>query len=158
MFTIATAGLLIATACSESRTRANHWDFGTVTVGGHVHTFYFELGADSAVLGFSVAGTDDQRRYFPLYASTYRGLPAGVLTVFTSPEEDAMWIASPWPGYEVLGYCRPGTNTCLTRHGVIHALSTPTPDVLGGTSEPIPALDRDQAKMVATLTIPKPDD
>jgi hypothetical protein len=135
----------------------NHQDFGTVTVGGRVNTFYVELGVDSAVLGFSVTDTAGKQRYFPLYASTYRGLPEGVLTVFTSSEEDAMWITSPWPGYEVLGYCRPSTKSCLTRQGVIQALDTPMPDVLGGDFEPIPALDRDKAKTVATLTIPKLD-
>ena len=155
LFILAAAGGLLACACSRSRKEANHQDFGTVTVGGRIDMlFYVELGADSGVIGFSVAGATGQRTYFPLYASTYRGLPEGTLTVLTSPEEDAVWITSSWPGYELLGYHRIGTDICLTRYGAIHGLSTPMPDVLGGDTTPIPTLDRNTAKKLATLTIP----
>jgi hypothetical protein len=124
-------------------------------VGRHALTFYVWLGTDSATLGFWVTHIDGGRKYFPMYVSTYRGMPQGVLTAFTSAEDEGIWIASRWPGYEVLGYYRPSTNSCVTRYGVISALDVPMPDVLGGDVQSIPALDRDEARAWATVSIPK---
>ena len=41
-------------------------------------------GIFCAVLGFSVDNASGKQRYFPMYGSTYRGLPAVTLEVFVS--------------------------------------------------------------------------
>ena len=135
----------------------------TVKIGEQSISLYVDYGTDSAVLGFStpsdsVTPSDASReddsatvKYFPLYASTYRGLPAVVLDVFVSKAEDEMWIRSSWKGYETLAYYRLGSGSATTRYGNVAAINTPTPAVLSGSPVAFPKMDEDAVTKVATI-------
>ncbi|WP_054032065.1 hypothetical protein [Desulfatitalea tepidiphila] len=128
----------------------------TVAVGSQKIRFYVDYGSDSAVLGFFVENSVDQRRYFPIYASTYRGVPAVTLELFVEAphaHEDArMWVRSSWAGYEMLAFHKDGSDRCLTRFGEIRAQERPTPKTLGGETKAWPALEQSQAAKIAILT------
>jgi hypothetical protein len=113
--------------------------------------FYIDFGTDSAVLGFSVESSSGQQRYFPMYGSTYRGLPAVTLDVFVSDSQEEMWVYSSWPGYEILAYHLMGTDRCVTPYGEIHSYDIPTPDSLSGGARQFPEMDIKKVARVATL-------
>lgn len=92
---------------------------GEVRVGRESAEFYIVYGFDSAILGFSVSAGAGPARYFPIYASTNRGIPSVVLDVFTSKSEEEMWVRSSWPGNEILAYHRVGAETAITQWGEI---------------------------------------
>ena len=123
----------------------------SVEIGSRSVQFYIDFGADSAVLGFSVESSSGQQRYFPMYGSTYRGLPAVTLDVFVSDSKEEMWVHSSWSGYEILAYHRMGTDRCITRFGEIHSFDKPTPESLGGGARPFPEMDIKKVSKVATL-------
>jgi hypothetical protein len=111
---------------------------GDVQVGRELVRFYVAYGYDAAVLGFSVSIGTGPVRYFPIYASTNRGIPAVVLDVFASKSGDAMWVRSSWPDSEILAYYRVGSETALTSWGDMRAIEKPMPDHLSGGPLPFP--------------------
>ena len=123
----------------------------SVRVGEREVTFYVDFESDSAVLGFAVADDSGRRRFFPMYGSTYRGLPAVTLDVYVSVSQDELWVRSSWPGYETLAYHRMGTNRCITRYGEITAFAVPTPDRISGAAKPFPAMDLEAMTMTASI-------
>lgn len=126
----------------------------SVRVGNRSIQFYINFGVDSAVLGFSVENDAGQQRYFPMFGSTYRGIPSVTLDVFVSNSQDEMWVLSSWPGYEILAYHRMGTDRCMTRYGEISSFDKPTPEILGGGTgiKSFPAMDMNKLSKVGTLT------
>ncbi|NJN47874.1 MAG: hypothetical protein HC808_16915 [Candidatus Competibacteraceae bacterium] len=123
----------------------------TVEVGEHTAQFYIGYGPDVAVLGFSVPNQAAQKRYFPLYGSTYAGIPPVTLEVFVSQTENEMWVNSSWSGYEVLAYHRLGTEQCITRFGEIESFEEPVPQAISGESKDFPPMDPAQVSKVATI-------
>jgi hypothetical protein len=124
---------------------------GTVQIGTHRLQFYVDFGPDSAVLGFAAEGGPGGRRYFPLYGSTYRGLPSVTLDVFASKSGEEVWVRSSWPGYETLAHHRLGTDRCTTRYGEVASFGEPTPASFGGGTGSFPAMDAAAVSHVATL-------
>ncbi len=124
----------------------------SVRIGARSVQFYVDFGSDSAVLGFSVENDSRQQRYFPMYGSTYRGLPSVTLDVFVSDSQEEMWVHSSWFGYEILAYHRMGTDLCTTRYGEITSFDRPTPESLGGGARNFPEMDIEKVSRVATLT------
>jgi hypothetical protein len=123
---------------------------GTVEVGDRPIQLYVDFGTDSAVLGFAV-GDGAERRYFPIYGSTYRGMPAVTLEVFASEDGRELWVRSSWPGYDVLAHHRLGTDRAMTRYGTVTALGTPSPERLGGGAGDFPAMEPSKATRVASF-------
>ena len=113
--------------------------------------FYVNFSYDTAVLGFSVPNEDGSPRYFPMYASTYRGLTAVTLEVFVSETLDHMWVLSSWSGYEVLAYHRINTDRCMTRYGEITSFGKPTTEMLGEGSSRFPEMDTEKVSKLATI-------
>jgi hypothetical protein len=113
---------------------------GEVQVGRELVGFYVAYGYDAAVLGFSVSIETGPARYFPIYASTNRGIPAVVLDIFASKSEDEMWVRSSWRDSEILAYHRVGSETALTSWGDMRAIEKPMPDHLSGGPLPFPEL------------------
>jgi hypothetical protein len=113
---------------------------GEVRVGRESAAFYIAYGADAAVLGFSVTAGAGPPRYFPMFASTNRGIPPVVLEVFASRSDTEMWVRSSWPDNEILAYHRVGAETALTQWGETRFLTQPMPDRLGGGAVPFPDL------------------
>lgn len=124
----------------------------SVQIGTRSAQFYVDFDADSAVLGFSVENDSGQQRYFPMYGSTYRGLPSVTLDVFVSDSQEEMWVHSSWSGYKILAYHRMGTDRCMTRYGEITSFDKPTPESLGGGTRRFPEMDIEKVSKVATLT------
>jgi hypothetical protein len=116
---------------------------GEVRVGKELPVFYVAYGFDSAVLGFSVSTVSGPVRYFPLYASTDRGIPSVVLEVFASRAEDEMWVRSSWKDNETLAYHRVGAETTLAAWGEMRFIDSPMPDHLSGGPLPFPQMPRD---------------
>lgn len=156
------ASVLLALAgcrCGRDRDRGGsgapeHVVLDTVAVAGTDVQFYQDLGVDSAVLGFSVPDENGKQRYFPMYASTYRGLPPVELQVYASRSGDEMWVRSSWSGYEVLAYHRMGTDRCETTFGQISSYAEPTPAMLGGGPANFPAMDEESVTQLATIELP----
>jgi hypothetical protein len=151
------AGAMLVTLCGcklpGQGTAVNEYTvLETVKVDATEVEFYIDLGTDSAILGFMVEDDSGKPRYFPMYASTYRGLPSVTLDVFVSNEKDAMWVRSSWKGYENLAVHELGTDTCLTRYGKISSFDEPTPETLGGGSGVFPEIDEGKVTKVARLT------
>lgn len=113
---------------------------GDVRVGNEVLSFYVAYGWDSAILGFSVSTGVGPVRYFPIYGSTDRGIPSGVLEVFASKEEDEVWVRSSWKDNEMLAYHRVGSDTTQSGWGELKFFDSPMPDSIGGGPLPFPAL------------------
>ncbi len=134
----------------------------SVRIGNRSVQFYIDFGVDSAVLGFSVENDAGRRRYFPMFGSTYRGIPSVALDVFVSSSQDEMWVLSSWPGYEVLAYHRTGTDRCVTRYGEIGSVDKPTPASFGGGTgaKLFPEMDIEKLSRVATFKYDEkiPDD
>ena len=113
---------------------------GSVQIGKHSTQFYIAYGEDSAILGFSVSNGSEQERYFPMYASTYRGIPSVVLDVFVSKSQEEMWVRSSWSGNEILAYHRVGADISITQYGEVTFLDKPMPEFLSGGGVPFPEL------------------
>lgn len=124
---------------------------GSVQIGTRSVQFYVAFGADNAILGFSVEGSSGQQRYFPLYGSTYPGLPAVTIDVFVANTQEEMWVISSWPGYEMLAYYLMGADRCMTQYGELHSIDKPTPEHLGGGARRFPELDIQKVTNIATL-------
>jgi hypothetical protein len=136
---------------SGKNNEADQIVLGKAHVGAEVAEFYVAYGFDSAVLGFSVSTGAGAARYFPFYASTYRGIPSVVLDVFSSKTEDEMWVRSSWPGNEILAYRRVGSETATTQWGETKSVGTPMPDHLSGGPVPFPKLIIGSVVKKATL-------
>jgi hypothetical protein len=143
-----------ACTCSKS-SKPEHTladsNLGSLRVGSRSIAFYVAYGADSAVLGFSVSDATSPLQYFPLYGSTYRGLPSGTFDVFLSKDEAKMWVRSSWKGWETLAYHRFGSTTCMTQYGEVAARNDPMPSNLGGFGE-FPAMDEANVTKALTMT------
>jgi hypothetical protein len=111
-----------------------------VRVGKESAEFYIAYGFDSAILGFAVSTGAGPARYFPIWASTNRGIPSVVLEVFASKSEQEMWVRSSWPGNEILAYRRVGAEFAITQWGEMRFLNESMPDRLSGGSLPFPDL------------------
>lgn len=114
---------------------------------------YTVFGRDSAVLGLAIVRKGDRRpEYYPLYGSTYRGLPDCKVTVFIPEDTKKVWIESSWVGYEMLGYYDMDKNVCITRYGVQIPCDGPMPDSLGDGPRPrIPDIGRGQSGKRVTV-------
>jgi hypothetical protein len=132
---------LIVLACSscgpDGREEAKNNEnqkvaLGQVRMGNEATEFYIAYGPDEAILGFSVPDATGSARYFPMFASTYGGIPAVVLDIFVSKTEDQMWVRSSWPTAEVLAYRRLGSDTAITEFGDVTFLREPLPKELSG--------------------------
>jgi hypothetical protein len=151
------AGLALLTLSSTAGCRSGcRWErergegekvgeFGTVTlgevrVGREVTALYIAYGIDSAVLGFSSSTEAGPIRYFPIFASTYRGIPPVALDVYASKSEEEMWIRSSWPDNEILAYHRIGAETAITQWGEMKPIKMAMPDHLSGGALPFPGL------------------
>ena len=128
----------------------------SLQTGANRIQFYIDYEPDSAVLGFVVKDQTERPRYFPIYCSTYRGLPPVELKVLLSEAEEKMWVLSSWQGYEVLAYYRLGSDRCTTCYGENTASDTPTPQSIGGGSKGFPDMDRAHVKSVLTIKYPQP--
>ncbi len=153
---------IIAAGFLVSRLSIPGWDesveyvaLDSVKIGQSTIQFYVEYSYDTAILGFSVPGKDGSPRYFPMYGSTYRGLPAVTLDVYVPETQDEMWVRSSWKGYEILAYHRLGTDRCMTEYGEITSIANPTPEGLGGERTLIPKMDTNTVSKVATITFVK---
>jgi hypothetical protein len=118
----------------------------SVQLGSQTVKFYVDLGHDSAVLGFALDDGQGGIRYVPMYASTYRGLPPVTLEVYAA-DSGEMWVASSWPGYEVIGYHSPSSH-------VMDSYAAPTPAVITFDSTAFPELDPATTSVVRTLQLP----
>ena len=127
----------------------------SVQINSRLVRFYIDFGPDSAVLGFSVENSSGQQRYFPMYGSTYRGLPAVTIDVFVADSLEEMWVHSSWSGYETLAYHRMGTDRCITRYGEIASFDKPTPESLGGEAKRFPEMDTEKVSKVVALKYDK---
>jgi hypothetical protein len=113
---------------------------GEVRVGKESIEFYIADRFDASVLGFSVSTGAGSARYFPIFASTSRGIPPVVLEVFASKAEAEMWVRSSWSDDELLAYHRIGAETSLTQWGEMKSFKDAVPDHLSGGALPFPAL------------------
>jgi hypothetical protein len=122
---------------------------GEVRVGQEALSFYVAYGYDSAILGFSVSTGAGRVRYFPIYGSTDRGIPSGLIEVFVSEREDEIWVRSSWTANEVLAYHRVGSETAQSGWGELRFFDTPMPESIGGGPLPYPALPKTAVKIAA---------
>jgi len=113
---------------------------GEVHIGKELVAFYVAYGFDSAVLGFSVSTDAGPVQYFPIYASTDRGIPPVVLDVLASSSQEEMWVRSSWRDNETLAYHQTGAETTLTAWGKMKFIERPMPDHLSGGPLPFPEL------------------
>jgi len=129
---------------------ASYHPVGSLAVGPHPVEFYVAYGPDTAILGFMRAAAAGAPQYCPMYGSTYRGLPAVELEIFASNDQQQMWVASSWQGYEQLAHHRFGTDSCSTQYGDAKLIATPIPKVMsGGTT--IPKMDAAKVAKVGTV-------
>jgi hypothetical protein len=119
---------------------------GEVRVGQEALSFYVAYGYDSAILGFSVSTGVGPVRYFPIYGSTDRGIPSGLIEVFASEGEDEVWVCTSWTPDAVLAYHRVGSDTTQSGWGVLKFFDTPMPESIGGGPLPYPALPKTALK------------
>jgi len=116
----------------------------TVQVDKRPIQFYINYSYDAAILGFSVKDQTGRRRYFPMYGSTYRGMPSVRLDVFLSDTQKEMWVISSWEGYEKLGYYHVGDEV---NDGFF---DTPTPK--GFSRSSFADIDLSRVKKIRTIT------
>lgn len=114
---------------------------GDVRIGKESTEFYIAYGSDAAILGFATLPGTGSVRYFPMYASTHRGIPPVVLDIFVSKSEAEMWVRSSWSGGEILAYHRVGADKAITQFGNVTFLSEPMPRYLSGGPVPFPELN-----------------
>jgi hypothetical protein len=126
---------------------------GSARIGKETAEFYIAYTFDAALLGFSVANASGSgpARYFPLYASTHRGIPPVTLDVFVSESGEEMWIRSSWQDSETLAYRKSGEDTAITPFGQIKYLDRPMPEHLSGGPVPFPPLPKDGAVKKASF-------
>ena len=122
-----------------------------VLIGNYSLQIYLQYAQDSAVLGFSVGAEGAPPRYFPIYGSTYRGIPDVTLDVFSSNDGQELWILSSWPGYDVLAYYPIGSDRCVTAYGELDSVSNTMPTSIAGTSRRIPDMDAKSAKRILSV-------
>lgn len=127
---------------SDVSTKTPDMILDSVQLDAHTMKFYIDFVTDSAALSFSVADSTGNSRYFPMYCSTYRELPAVYLDVFVSDNQEDLWVYSSWPGYEILAYYKRGSDTCMTRYGENIFSTTPTPESISGGSKNFPEMDQ----------------
>src|SRR3954447_272636 len=123
----------------------------SIRIGSRSMQFYIDFGTDSAILGFSVESSSGQQCYFPMYGSTYRGIPAVTLDVFVSDSQEEMWVHSSWLGYETLAYYSIGADRCITPYGEMHSFDRSAPEILGGGAGRFPEMDIKKVAKVATF-------
>ena len=126
---------------------------GQVRMGNEATEFYIAYGPDEGILGFSVPDAKGRARYFPMFASTYRGIPAVVLDIFVSEAEDQMWVRSSWPTAEVLAYRRIGADTAITQFGNVTFIREPMPKDLSGGPIPFPEMIAGNVLKKATFKV-----
>ncbi len=131
----------------------------SLQAGAHRVQFYIDYPSwDSAVLGFFVKDQTGRPRYFPIYGSTYRGLPPVELEVFLSEAEEEMWVLSSWEGYEVLAYHQLGSDWFTDTRSSSKRAASDTPSPQGGRGVgprmDFPDMDRARVKRVLTIKIP----
>jgi hypothetical protein len=141
------------TAREDAKGRAQKVVLGQVRIGDEETEFYIAYGPDEAILGFMVPDKTGGQRYFPMFASTYRGIPPVVLDIFASKAEDEMWVKSSWPGSEILAYRRTGADTAITQFGKVAALKEPMPSDLSGGGIPFPEMVMENVSKKATFTV-----
>jgi len=129
-------------------------ELGSVQVDDVAVKLLVAYGGDSAILEFSVAKSGSRERYVPLFASTYRGIPAVTLNVVVSKSRDQLWVQSSWPDSAVLAYYRLGADTANTPFGTLGLLDTPFPQVLSGGPEGFPQIDPGAVWTLATFYYP----
>lgn len=122
----------------------------SMKAGKYTVQFYISYGPDEGELGFAVKGETGSARYFPMSASTHRGVDPVTLDVFLSDDEQEMWVLSSWPGDEKLAYYRVGDDRCMTNYGWVTASDSPAPRDLGGNRE-FPPMDPSCLKKVLTI-------
>lgn len=137
---------------SEARQAMQKAVLGEVQVGSGPPTeFYIAYDSDAAILGFSVSDETGAVRYFPIFASTYRGIPSVTLDVFVSKTEDEMWVRSSWAGSEILAYHRVGADTAITQFGETAFFNEPMPERLSGGGGAFPELPMEQVVKKASF-------
>lgn len=123
-----------------------------VVVGPETLEFYVHYTTAAAVLGFAVTDVAGARAYCPMYASTYRGLPAVTVDVHASESLEEVWVASSWQGYESLAYHQLNSSRCVTRYGDHLLYSTPTPGSIGGSSAILTTFDPSTTTLMGTVS------
>jgi hypothetical protein len=115
---------------------------GSSQLGKESIEFYVAYKFDAAVLGLSVTrpGAAEGAQYFPMYASTYRGIPPLMLDVFVAKSEQEMWVRSSLAGSETLAHRQAGADFVITPFGRMAASKVPMPDHLSGSSIPFPPM------------------
>ncbi len=113
--------------------------------------FYIHSASDSAMLGFATMNEAGQLNYCPMYASTYRGMPAVTLSVYASVALDEIWVSSSWEGYEVLAHHELGSGRCTTAYGDDPLATHPMPAMLSGGSVAIKSFDPQETVLLTTL-------
>lgn len=126
---------------------------GRVRMANELTEFYIAYGPDEGVLGFSVPDGRGKVRYFPMFASTYRGMPAVVLDIFVSRAEDQMWVQSSWPTAKVLAYRRIGADTAITQFGNVTFVRELMPKDLEGGAIPFPEMTATNVLKKATFQV-----
>jgi hypothetical protein len=124
---------------------------GEVRIGKERTELYIAYTWDAAILGFSVSNGTAPARYFPMYASTHRGVPSVVLDVFASTTEEEMWIRASWSGGELLAYHRIGADNAITQFGNVTSINQPMPEFLSGGPVPFPELNMANVVKKATF-------
>lgn len=125
---------------------------GSVQVDQTPVTFLIAYSADAAILEMALplGGAD---RYAPLFASTYRGIPAVGLDVYVSDAKDEIWVRSSWPDAQVLAYHHLGSDTAITPFGQMALLHSPFPDTLNGGPIAFPQMDPQRTQKAASFHI-----
>lgn len=140
------AGMCIAASITQSSTGQTVMDndnsiqvLGSVQVGQAAVTLLIAYSADAAILEMSLpqGGT---AKYVPLFASTYRGIPAVSLDVYVSAAKDQIWVQSSWPDAPVLAYHHLGSASAITSFGDLALMDSAFPESLGGGPLPFPAM------------------
>jgi hypothetical protein len=127
---------------------------GQVGVGSHKIGVLVSYSGDTAFLVMSVEDAQGKVGYAPLYASTYRGVPAVDLDILASAAGDAVWVNSSWAGSETVAYLKLGATTVLTPFGEMALLQSPEPTALSGGPSAFPAIDPDDVTRRATFYLP----
>jgi hypothetical protein len=106
---------------------------------------------DAAMLVLGVKGEAGSPGYIPLFASTFRGIPAVTVDILAAKAGDAIWVQSSWPGNEVLAYYRLGEGAAMTGFGELALLTSPLPQSLSGGAVAFPAYDPQGVQKLASF-------
>lgn len=126
---------------------------GSVQTGDHSVEIAIFYATDAAYLSLVMDAGNGEKKYLPLHASTYRGIPAVNLDVFADKQGKEIWVQSNWSGAEVLAFYAFGAETALTAFGNTHFLDGPYPEFMSGGAVPFPVFDPLQVKKIATFYI-----